>query len=176
MNQKPPVSTATGHSDTRWFTMASTVLPTHTAALAVLPHFSASGAFLPASQCLRSPLSHARSRAISSRAHAAARFYPARLLDARIAGASCLRSLPLITLRRRQQAPPTAGGGSAVGMVATASSSRTESPMTTGSHQSPNRSLHQNRRPPIRVRARQFIGRWIVCQHQVPAAVGELRR
>lgn len=42
--------------------------------------------------------------------------------------------------------------------------------------ESPNKSLHTNRRPRIRVRAHRFIGPWIRCQRPVPAAFGELRR
>ncbi len=38
------------------------------------------------------------------------------------------------------------------------------------------RSLHTNRRRPIRDRRPGFIGYWIRCQRPVPAAVGELKR
>jgi len=40
----------------------------------------------------------------------------------------------------------------------------------------PNKSLHTNRRPPVRLRSQRFIGRWIRCQRSLPAAVGELWR
>lgn len=37
----------------------------------------------------------------------------------------------------------------------------------------PNKTLHANPRPPSRIRAHSFVGRWLRCQGPVSTAVGE---
>jgi hypothetical protein len=41
---------------------------------------------------------------------------------------------------------------------------------------SSNNRMHTNRRPAFQCGCAGFFGRWIRCQHSVPAAVGELTR